>query len=162
MLTPSEFFVGTIGEATPLTLILPRHEHEPVALVGRAMQSGAPAVFFLDDRNKFKWFECADNEHWSGIQVPNVQIEVDETSVFDPEHTWPKPGCVVRHRTQLIAIPDLSFHSSRGMESVVLVEDLTPSSKKAGFTRWQVLIGQGSSKRILHTVNAADHARGPK
>lgn len=155
MLTPSEFSVGTIGDAIPLTLILPRHEHESVALIGRAIQNRNPAIFFLDDRNKFRWFECADNEHWSGIQIPNVQIEVDETSVFDPEHKWPKPGCVVRHTTQLVAIPDLSFHS-RVVEAVVLVEDLTPSSKKAAFTRWQISLGQGSSKRILHTVSADD------
>lgn len=155
MLAASEFSVGTIGDATPLTLILPRKDYEPIALVGRATKNGNPAVFFLDDRDRFKWFECTENQHWSGIQIPGVQIEVDETSVFDPEHKWPKPGCVVRQSTQLVAIAESStFYLSRGTDAVVLVEDLAPSSQKAAFSRWQISLGEGNQKRIWHIVDA--------
>lgn len=155
MLAASEFSVGTIGEAAPLTLILPRREYEPIALIGCAAGDESPAVFFLDDRNMFKWFKCAENQHWSGIQIPGVQIEVDETSVFDPDHNWPKPGCVVRQSTQLVAVAESSsFYSSRGTEAVVLVEDLAPSSQRAAFSRWQISLGRDALKRILHIVDA--------
>lgn len=155
MLAASEFSVGTIGDATPLTLILPRNEYEPVALIGSMPESGELAVYFLEEQNRFKWFECAGNQHWSGIQVPNVQIEVDVASVFDPEHQWPKPGCVVRQATELVVIGESSApHSSRGKRSVVLVGDLQRSSQRAAFSRWQISLGQGIEKRILRFVDA--------
>lgn len=155
MLSAEEFSVGTIGDATPLSLILPRNEHEPTALIGYAAQGGAPAIFFLDDRNRFQSFECAGNSHWTGLQIPGVRIEVDETSAFDPERHWPTAGCVLRQSTQLLAVAAGNFHSSRGTELVLLVADLATASHKAAFSRWQISLGDGTDKRVLHTVDAS-------
>ncbi|MDH5835270.1 hypothetical protein [Luteimonas kalidii] len=154
MLGAEEFSVGTIGDATPLALILPRNEHEPTALIGRATQGDARAIFFLDDRNLFKSFECAGNSHWTGLQIQGVRIEVDETSAFDPERQWPKAGCVLRQSTQLLAVAAGNFQSSRGTELVLLVDDLAPASHKAAFSRWQISLGQGFEKRVLHSIDA--------
>lgn len=155
MLAATEFSVGTIGDATPLTLILPRSQYETLVLIGRSEQNGNPAAFFFGERQLFQWFECAGNDHWKGVQIPNVQIEVDETSVFHPEEQWPKAGCVVRHSTVLVAMAKpSSFNSSRATEAVVLVQDLPPASQKAAFSQWQIVLGSGPEKRILHLVDA--------
>ncbi len=79
MLTASEFTVGSIGQATPLSLVLPRHDHEETILIAQC-QSG-PAAFFLSERERFKWFESSGNNHWHGLIIPNVRIEVDESSI---------------------------------------------------------------------------------
>lgn len=152
MLAATEFSVGTIGDATPLTLMLPRSNYESLALIGRAEQSGNPAVFFLGENDGFKWFECGGNDHWKGIQIPNVSIEIDEATVFGPQLNWPKPGCVVRKATHLVVIAEPSQYGKR--EAVVLHDNLAPSSQSAAFSRWQIVLGTGMDKRVLRSVDA--------
>ena len=147
MLSASEFTVGSIGQATPLSLVLPRHEHEETILIAQC-QSG-PAAFFLSERERFKWFESSGNNHWHGLIIPNVRIEVDETSVFDPSRTEARPGTVIRHGTQLVAKAK-GLRAFSGVDSIILKDGLAEtSSESAGFSRWQVVLGVGPEKRML-------------
>lgn len=61
MLSSGEFTVGSIGQATPMSLVLLRHEHEETILIARC-QSGL-AAFLLSERKGFKWFESSGNNH---------------------------------------------------------------------------------------------------
>jgi hypothetical protein len=153
MLSASEFTVGSIGQATPLTLVLPRYAHEETILIGHC--SSGPAAFFLRERHQFQWFESAGNEHWHGLLIPDIRIEVDETSVFNPNHLQPKLGTVVREGTQLVAKAKASSNRFfNGLESVVLEDGLPPTSDEAaGFLRWQIVLGSGREKRVLHEVS---------
>lgn len=153
MLSASEFTVGSIGHATPLSLVLPRHEHEETILIAQC-QSG-PAAFFLSEGQRFKWFESSSNNHWHGLIIPNVRIEVDETSVFDPSRTEARPGTVIRHGTQLV-VKAKSLKAFGGLDPIILEDALEEtSSESAGFSRWRVVIGTAEQKRILHTVIVA-------
>lgn len=155
MLAAIEFSAGTIGEATPLTLVLPRSSYDPTALIGKSIDGGVPAIFFLDERHGFQWFECPDNAHWKGILVPNVTVEVDENTAFDPEMTWPKLGCVVRQDDRLVAIAKASHPGTfHGTQEIMLLDDLPSGSQKVAFTRWQISLGKGIEKRILLVVDA--------
>jgi len=152
MLSANEFTVGSIGQATPLSLVLPRHEHEETILIGKCL--GGTAAFFLGDRERFKWFESSGNNHWHGLIIPNVRIEVDEASIFDPGRTEAKPGTVIRHGTQLIAKAK-SLTASRDLDPIILEDGLTETSQEhAGFFRWQVVVGFDSNRRVLHAVSA--------
>lgn len=151
MLSASEFTVGTIGAATPLTLVVPRNTHEEVILIGRC--SSGPAAIFLGQSHQFQWFESTGNEHWCGLLIPSVRIEVDVTSVFDPSHLHPRLGTVVRKGTQLVAQARASSIQSLS-ESIVLEDNLSPASADgAGFLRWQVVLGSGREKRVLHDIS---------
>lgn len=153
MLSASEFTVGSIGQANPLSLILPRHAHEETILIAQSPKG--PAAFFLSERERFKWFESEGNEHWHGLIIPNVRIEIDESSVFDPSRIESKLGTVIRSGTQLVAQAKAnSFHSFNGLEPIILEDDLLPTSKEvAGFYRWQVVLWSNEKKRVLHTVS---------
>jgi hypothetical protein len=151
MLLASEFTVGSIGQATSLSLVLPRHEHEETILIARC--SSGPAAFFLSERERFKWFESSGNNHWHGLLIPNIRIEVDETSVFDPSRIEAKPGTVIRHGTQLV-VKAKGARAFSILESLVLEDGLPETSQEhAGFLRWQVVIGVGIEKRILFGVS---------
>lgn len=152
MLSASEFTVGSIGQATPLALVLPRHDHEETILIARC-ESG-PAAFFLSERERFKWFESSGNEHWHGLIIPNVRIEVDESSIFDPSRMDERPGTVIRSRDRLV-VKAKGLRAFSMLESLILEDSLTPTSQEhAGFLRWQVVIGTGVEKRVLSSVSA--------
>lgn len=153
MLTSSEFTVGCIGNATPLTLVLPRDTQEEPFLIG--LLSNAPAALFLSGRHQFIWFASAGNETWNGLLIPNVRIEVDEKSIFCPSDVYPEFGTIVRKDTQLVTQARArSTHSVNRAESFVLEGGLPSTSNvEAGFRRWQIVLGSGRDKRVLHEVS---------
>lgn len=153
MLTSSEFTVGCVSKATPLTLVLPRNTQEEPFLIG--LCSNAPAALFLSGRHQFTWFASAGSETWNGLLIPNVRIEVDETSIFCPSDVHPEFGTIVRKDAQLVAQARArSTHSVNRAESVVL-EDGLPSTLnvEAGFRRWQIVLGSGLDKRVMYEVS---------
>jgi len=157
MLSAGEFTVGSIGQANPLSLVLPRHDGEETLLIAQTPK-GSPAAFFLSENNRYGWFESADNGYWHGLIIPNVRIELDLSSIFEPRRTGHKPGTAVRRGSQLIVQAKAnSIHSFNGLEPIILEDSLwltTEEEEIAGFHRWQVVLGSGQEKRILHTVSA--------
>ncbi len=152
MLSLSEFTVGSIGQATPLTLVLPRSRYEDTFLIGHG--SNAPAALFLSGDHQFKWFESAGNESREGLLIPNVRIEVDETSVFHPSELRPEFGTIVRKGTQLVAHATNATRSLSRPESFVLEDGLPSTSNvEVSFLRWQIVLGSGREKRVLNNVS---------
>ncbi|WP_097143304.1 hypothetical protein [Rhizobium subbaraonis] len=147
MLSPDEFTVGTLADAAPLSLILPRTPYEETVLIGRVEQG--PAAVFLSGQFAFHFFESSGNTSWKGLIVPNVRIEVDEASLFEPSSGGAILGSVARMDTRLVvrAKRERSFD---GGAAVTLHEGLTDAGDfRAGFSRWQIAIGNGQEKRVL-------------
>ena len=153
MLSTSAFTIGSVAQATPLTLVLPHNTYEETILIGFC--TSGPAALFLSGTYQFDWFESASNDSWHGLLIPKVYIEVDETSVFDPRQLASKPGTVVRKGTQLVAQANQnSGRSFRKLAPVVLEDGLPPISEEgAGFLRWQIVLGSGREKRVLHEIS---------
>jgi len=152
MLSPDEFTVGTFASAPAGSLILPRSKHEATVIVG-LLDEAPTAVFLGDDQFRFKYFPTAGSENWSGLIIPSVRVEVDETTAFDPASGGRSLGVVVRAATEL----SVYANSERSMirpRPVSLVSNLPPISDDAvGFTKWQVVIGAGTEKRILLKID---------
>jgi hypothetical protein len=91
MLSAKEFVVGTLAEAVPGTLVLPRTKYESTFLVG---DRGGPIAMFLDGDHQFASFPCKDSENWKGLLIPNVELIVDPESLFDPESDRTPLGCI--------------------------------------------------------------------
>lgn len=153
MLSTSAFTIGSIGQAAPLTLVLPRNRYEETILIG--LCSNGPAALFLSGTNQFDWFESASNDSWHGLLIPKVYIEVDETSIFDPRQLESKSGTVVRKGTQLIAQANQNpGRSFRKLAPVILEDGLPPiSEEEAGFLHWQIVLGSGREKRVLYEIS---------
>lgn len=156
MLSAREFTVGSIAQASPLSLVLPRNSYEETILI--AQGPSGPAAFFLSERAQFNWFESTGNEHWHGLIIPDIRIEIDERSIFDPHRVQPKLGTVVRRENQLIVQAKAKAFSSFP-EPIVLENDLPPASTAgAGFFRWQVVLGAAQDKRVLYEVSVSSES----
>ena len=155
MLAPEEFTTGTFASAPAGSLILPRSEREVAAIVG--IVDAAPAVVILSGQFQYHFFPTAGAENWSGLIVPHVRIEVDETTAFDPGYGKPL-GAVVRADTSLgvYAKTERSYGRAR---AVSLIMDLPVTNEGGvGFTKWQVVLGARADKQVLLkiAVNAAE------
>ncbi|MEA2822990.1 MAG: hypothetical protein QOJ86_4994 [Bradyrhizobium sp.] len=151
MLYPHECSVGCVGDVTTLSLVLPRDTFEATVLVAPAGESMVGVV--LDGEHPYISIECGrDDTNWSGLLVPNVSIELDETTVFDARSSSPL-GSLIRTGTRLA----ISARAPSAMRNhlIPIVPDLPPcrESFSAGFRRWRVIIGDGLSKRELKAIN---------
>lgn len=152
MLDPSEFTVGTFGDAAPRSLILPRSKYEAAAIVGETSEGAATAVL-LEGQHKFSSFTAAGNTHWRGLIVPGVGMEVDESTLFDPDQSAERAGAVMRAEDKLyiFAISERMF---RQVTPVVLCSGLLPASGRAAFTKWRVVLRRGQDTYSLYAVDA--------
>lgn len=151
MLVPEEFTVGTFSSAPAGSLILPRNKHEATAIVG--LLDEARTAVFLGDRFQFHYFPTAGSHNWSGLIIPNVRIEVDESTAFDPAYGNSPLGTVVRATTQL-SIYAKTERSFGRHGAVPLVSNLPATyDGGVGFTKWQVVLGTGPERRILLKID---------
>lgn len=156
MLSPEEFNVGSFKAAPPGSLVLPRNKYEFVALICEG--DGAPVAVFLSGEHAFQSFPSGDADNWKGLVVPNVRIEADESSLYDPDLNGHAPGVLVREETKLV-VRSKAEHSFGRSVPVVIKSGLAEGKGSAGFTRWQVVIGQGEEKRVLHKIDLAEAAK---
>lgn len=153
MLSADEFAVGTLAEAAPGTLVLPRTKYEATFLVG---DRSGPIAMFLDGNHQFASFPCKDAENWKGLLVPNVELIVDQTSLFDPDNDRAPLGSVVRGGGYLAITA--KFGDRYGFHDAIRInlrDDLpnSPSGLKAGFLRWQLVLGSGQERRVLFEMD---------
>jgi hypothetical protein len=150
MLSAHEFSVGHVSDATAgLTLVLPRRQHDIAFLVAGSDTSKIAVA--LEGDHRFLSFECSGNTSWSGMIIPNVTVEVDETSVTDSAPL----GVLIRTGTTLAI--KTKQDGGMGNQNVPVATDLIPCADSliARFSRWRVVIGDGISKRELKAINTA-------
>jgi hypothetical protein len=159
MFSPAEFSVGCVGDATTgLTLVLPRSQYENAILVTQA--SGSPYAIFLSEDHQFAGFECANNDSWRGILIPNVTIELDEESIFDAENMHVPLGALVRRGTQLDMVTRVDSNFPRPVKTPIIVDlPLCRQNMAAGFTKWRIFLGEGMRKRELKCVELGNKPR---
>ena len=149
MLSGSEFTVGAVGDGSPVSLMLPRSEQDQTMLIGHG-RDGPEAVFLSGDYS-YLCFPSAGATAWQGLIVPNVRVEVDETSLFDSGYGQP-PGAIVRADTRLFLVAQRD--RGRSATEVGLLSNLPPThNARAVFPRWHVVIGEGMNKRVLAKID---------
>jgi hypothetical protein len=147
MLAPDEFMVGSMANTAPLSLILPRTERECALLIGRIEQTSIGVI--LSGQHAFMGIEEEYAQNWQGLIVPNVRIEVDETSLFDPGYNGGAVGSIIRTDTRLVIRAKRERHMGNAT-FVTLHDKLAPTGEQTvGFHRWQVVIGGVHEKRVL-------------
>lgn len=154
MLAPSEMFAGKLGDAKGLTLMLPSN-HRDLDVVLIADVGEEKYAFFLEGSNKFHAFECTNNPHYGGILIPGVRIEICERSTGEEIRNW-TAGTLVRADSKLL-VSAREEHFS-GTYLVPLQDNLPGCSSRCsvGFSKWQITIGEGVNKRVLHTVSLGE------
>ena len=152
MLSPTEFLIGSVSEAAGLTLVLPRTGYEFLSIVSGAAET--PKVVCLEGSHRFHSFPVKGNA-WKGVLIPNIRIEVDESTAFDPAYET-HLGALVRKgdRLCIVTIPANGF--VYGHEETNLLEQLPAGTESlaAGFLRWMIVIGEGTTRRELKVIDA--------
>lgn len=155
MLEAHEFTVGYLKDAKPLTLVLSRgNAHGAPFLVGTS--KGETVAVFLSGDYQYQAFKTAGNNSWEGILVPDVRIEVDEKSVFDPNMHPAVFGAVICEGSGLIL--NARDGDWRGMAwPIGLVEGVEGAARvSVGFSQWNIVLGAGNEKRVLFEVSLGD------
>ena len=160
MINPAECFAAPVGAAKRLTLVLPRTEYEYRSLI--VTTGERPVLFCLDDYpnlGRFLAFECQANESWKGLHIPDVRIELDETSLHDADRTFVPLGAMVRFEDKLILRANFEGHAPPANGSVILSGlPACTTDQRAYFLKWQIVLGEGSETRVLAKVNVTPNA----
>jgi hypothetical protein len=149
MLRPSQFFVGPISEGEEMALLLPcGGDGERMLLF---TLNGAKMAVMLE--SGFLAFEREDSTAWKGVHVPNVHIEIDPAALSATQGVRGPLGSVVRQNCSL-AISGRRGHGSPTI-AVPLLDNLPPCTSEyaATFLRWQIVLGEGIEKQVLHEVD---------
>ncbi len=151
MLSADEFAVGFLAEVTGLSLVLPRTQYElPFLVVPCAPEAVA---ICLEGQQAFYSFPSKGNRSWKGVIIPNVQIELDETSLFDADNRFAPSGTMVRRSTDLV----LMTKEPGGFHAPIAAAVLTnlpacADDMTVGFSGWQVVLRKGDETRILKRI----------
>lgn len=152
MLFADQFSVGPLDRAVASSLILPRSTYEYPILVG--LSGGEMVAVFLDGPHRFKALRVEESSNWHGIIIPKVRVEVCTSNIVNPNMV-DELGLMVRTATNLsiVAHDPIGF----GRHFLVALEDgLSDAGRHgAGFRTWRVVLGEGTSKTVLWSHEAA-------
>jgi hypothetical protein len=153
MLSPDEFSVGTLSAATGRTLVIPRSRYDYPMLV--LPVGDIRMAVLLSGGREYQAFDCTTNEHQKGMLVRDVQVEVDETSLFDPDHDGLPYGAAIRSGDSLSIVANQQDRFGFTPQRLIpMIGDLPMLQERmqAGFRRWQITVGVGLDKRVLRLV----------
>lgn len=146
MLSIEEFTVGSIAQASPLTLVLGLDAYEPPTLIGSANDKAVAVQ--LAGPQAFNCYTCNQRGENTSLLVTNIRIEVEVASAFNPQYESIALGNIVRTEHQLTI--RARFPNSFRPSDVILHDDLPSTGRHhAGFRRWQIVQGEGLAKHIL-------------
>ena len=162
MLKPSECFAGPISVATEMSLVIPRNRYERLVLITINSDGKKHAICLSGiGQGRFTAFECDTNDDWAGLHIPGVQIELDEASLTDSDGHFPTLGSMVRKDDSLSACIHLDGRMpGRGGILLPILSGLPPCAERstAYFLKWQIVLGDGDAKRVLHVVDLLTEA----
>jgi hypothetical protein len=144
ILSPNECLAGYIGSVTNMTLAFP---------IGRHDES------FLEGESAFLSFDCTGDASWRGLLVPNVDIELDATSVFDPGESQEILGSAVRKGNTLSIVTKQEKYVF-GPRRMVIIGNLPEADGglAAAFKTWSIKIGEANNRRTLKTIRVGQDA----
>ena len=146
LLSPNEFIVGSIKDAKPLSLFLSENENSKI-LIGYVGE--VEMAVFICGEYQGKCFECSNNLSWQGVIIPNVRIEIDETSWVSHQENNTSIMAVIRIGDKLVVKAQKDDPYGRFCQ-VELHHNLPSCSDyTARFMKWQVALGDGQDKRVL-------------
>lgn len=153
MLALSEFGVGAISEASFASLVWPMEDGLSAALVGEVDET--PTVVFLQEHDRFECPESIQLSRKAALIIPNVQIEVDEATAFDPSIARRRLGTLIIAQGNIAVVAKRPKPSFGGVSSVIVGRNHPEMRFSAGFANWQIVVGTESRRRVLLQVEAA-------
>ncbi|MDC7745815.1 hypothetical protein [Rhizobium binxianense] len=155
MLSISDILVGDVAEAPLSSLILPRSTREQPGLIGKV--EDVPFFVFLSAKNNFGAFKQSLKPRNPGIIIPNVSVEVDESSVGEYDAWDTRAGSFVFEGGTAGVLAGDARTEGMG-RFVVNIANVTRSEVSASFSRWQLVTGSGYDRKVLLSIDARPSA----
>jgi hypothetical protein len=144
-LPPHVIRPAVLGDIKPPGILLPSDKYGATFLVFG--EENDPTAVFLDGQYQFQSFKRGTNDHWAGIAIEDVQIELNFASIVDRMQDAKRPGMMIRKETQLAmrVIGERAFRDSIELPVVVDLPEATHSQEGA-FRDWRVVITSGDRR----------------
>jgi hypothetical protein len=151
-LMPDEIWVGSTSSVSELAIVLPRREHEETLLISQ--EGDTSWTTFLDPgRHQYHSFQISNGGGGrKGLIVTGIKIELDQTSIFDPNREF-KLGSMIRDKDRLsILAVDRSFNDERKIQILGGLRSCD-DEESAGYTKWRIVLGEGDRQRVLCEID---------
>ena len=161
MLKPSECLAGPVSLARGMTLVIPRSGYEQLVLIVDSEDKTHMVALDKEGRMPFMSFECEGNDRWAGLHIPGVSIELDESALTDIDGYYAPAGSMVRKDDGLsICVSPNGQAFGRAGILLPILTGLPPCAERSSacFLRWQIVLGDGDAKRVLHVVDVSANA----
>lgn len=152
---PNEILVGGIGSVSELALVLPRRKNDETLLISREGDA-CWATVLNPSRHRYRSFQISgDGASRKGLIVPEITIEVDQTSIFDTNLEF-KLGSMIRENGRLSILAQThGAHGFADERNVQIMDGLRScdSGQSAGFKKWRIVLGAVDRQRVLWEVD---------
>ncbi len=154
MLTPDQISVRELGSIAEFGLLLPRNQYEATFLLCPA--EAGPIAVYLEGKHIFLSFHSSGTSNYSGVFVNSIRIEIDHTSVFDPDLDEVPLGSLIREADKLFIWTKCEERGFPRRLKVSLIANLPECTegKRAGFAKWHLTVGPDSNSQSLITVDS--------
>ena len=106
-----------------------------------------PTAIFLGDDHQFQSFKRGSNEHWSGLAIEHVEIEVDIRSAVDLAEFSKCAGMMIRRNDQLtMAVIDEGPFKRTTEIAIQAGLPMATSGEAIGFLEWRAVIALGEER----------------
>lgn len=154
MLTTSDFVTSTIADTKPLSLVRGLDGPDRDLLIAGTAE--APIAIILEGEFAHQHFKASGSEHWDGLIIPNLRVEVDDTSAFDARAIRNPVGSVVRTASELALL--VQNKPPMGLGRICLETGLADMGQHSvGFYRWQLVRGEGQGKQVFRIFDVSPH-----
>jgi hypothetical protein len=144
-LPPSLLRPALLGDVQTPGILLPTDKYgAPFLVIG---DKGDPMAIFLGDDHKFQSFRRGKNEHWGGLAIEGIEIELQMGSAVDLVGPLKRPGMIIRKDDQLTfaAIAEGPF----GRTTEIPFQSGLPKAthgREVGFLEWRAVIAVGKDR----------------
>lgn len=156
MLRFDQMRTGYLKDAEPLSLMLPTDTGTPKFLVCGSKDD--PVAVELGGEDVFSAFRCGQDTYWRGLLILDVHLEVDETSRFE-RSVGRGPVGSLELNGQSAHIVTRGHHGGAGRVVAFSSPSIERSEISVGFARWEICVGLGDQKQVLHSIDRQTNGR---
>ena len=141
--------ISTLSQMPGFSLAIFNYQKD----IGLVLQDGSEKyVVFLTKLNMgaFEGFECTGNEHWKGVFISGIEIEVDLPSLeFDNRYAL---GCLRTSQGKLSLMARIKKEGYTEGQSILISDKVGDAAVEVNIPNWRIVKRVGKDVSVLVSV----------